>query len=151
VACSPALLLALLLQRADPGLRAEFLGGAGGTALLAACQYWGHYSSRAPTGVWKQPTLILDGFCKMSPGDCYRRLLAVLQQESDGRLGEMTTLLAPHSFALVLAWCYLQPYPGWEEQMSPGDLQKFAGLHTIVRTGHTCLTAAHGGEQITGE
>jgi hypothetical protein len=150
-ACSPALLLALLLQRADPGLRAEFLGGPGGTALLAAAQYWGNFSSRSPTGVWKQPTLVLIGSHKMNPGDCYRRLLALLQQASDGRPGVMTGFLAPHSFALVLAWCYLQPYPGWEEQMSPADLQQFAGLHTIVSTGHACLTAAQGGEGITGE
>jgi hypothetical protein len=111
-AVTGALLLALLLQRADPGLRASFLAGPGGTALLAAAQYWGHTIALHPGDPEAFFSLCVpddkSGICSAS------QLLALLQGESWaagwGWLDPGTSL------GMLLAWCYLVPVGDWEEE-----------------------------------
>jgi hypothetical protein len=111
VAGSAALLLALLLQRADPGLRAPFLAGPGGTALLAAVQYWG-YSSLNPAYSDDEVTLYV-------PADRSRlrgvpQLLAALQGKGAALSAAWEALDPGTSLGLQLALCYLVPVEGWE-------------------------------------
>jgi hypothetical protein len=124
-ASAAALLLALLLQQAGPGLRAEFLGGPGGTTLLAAAQYWGYYQHGGglPLG-GPYTTLALYTAALLSAGHCKDRLLAAV--EAQGRQGPRTAWReqpGAQTAVLLLAWCYLQPVPGWwEDQLLRGGL-----------------------------
>jgi hypothetical protein len=116
-AVSAHLLLALLLQRADPGLRASFLGGPGGTALLAAAQYWGHTSApHAAPGVLPFSLVVpID----LSERTAARRLLAVLRRDSRGGAPDWALVGPCDSLGLLLAWCYLVPVRGWEAVCPP--------------------------------
>jgi hypothetical protein len=97
-----ALLLALLLQRADPGLRAAFLNGPEASLLLATLVAWGCHP-----GEW---------------GNGYPRLLGPPGQQGTwedgvslvveclkGDDGTFTWCTHADSATLVLAQCYLEP------------------------------------------
>jgi hypothetical protein len=138
-ATSAALLLALLLQRADPGLRADFLGGTGGTALLAACQYWGYYQKvaldHAQQDLWTGFPLAFTGVDRSSSGPCYHHLLAAVQgQTLLGRPRLWRDLYPGCSITLLLAWCYLQLVPAWEQQLPAGDLMEDGWGWKVVST-----------------
>jgi hypothetical protein len=112
-----ALHLALLLQRADPGLRAEFLGGPGGNSTLATYLYWGHRDllqfKPASSEVWQQFGLVT----KADAPSC-----AAVQESMEAALVGLlywpaaTLLPAPTSVGLVMGWCYLQLPPDWKQQ-----------------------------------
>jgi hypothetical protein len=149
-ASGAALLLALLLQRAGPGLRAEFLGGAGGTTLLAACQYWGYRRTQTAADFPTLPMFSLYGSVRMTPGDCSAHLMAALQ----GALHEDVDLLewsSPVSIGLVLVWCYLQPCPGWEAQLPAGLLEVVHQQHMVASTTHAVQTSGSGADMAAGE
>jgi hypothetical protein len=113
---SAALLLALLLQRADPGLQAEFLAGPGGTALLAAAQYWGRLGSSRQD---------MHGFSLVDPvglgqGKVASRLLAALQEDCNEGPAGWKPASTSSSLGQLLAWCYLVPAGGWEVEVPAG-------------------------------
>jgi hypothetical protein len=93
------LLLALLLQRASPGVRAEFLNSADGTRLLVALQQALHQPAVAPT---QQTTW---SFCAEAGALSSR--LPVTDQS-------LARQLAPSVIRAIftLAWCFLDPDPG---------------------------------------
>jgi hypothetical protein len=113
-AISSGLLLALLLQRVGPGLRAEFLGGPGGSILLSACEVWGHDYERSQVPGVAAPTFhVLD----KPPGCVAPSMIAALCGDSIEGSEDWRPVGVRSSFGLVLAWCYLQLVPGWEEQL----------------------------------
>jgi hypothetical protein len=128
---SAALLLALLLQRAGPGLRAEFLGGPGGTALLGAAQYWGYYYPCQSTGGHGAASFNFLEDHSIRDKITATHLLAVLDSSSDSprtwRLVRCGT-----SLGLLLAWCYLQRRPNRAvvPEVAGGD----TGTYALVTT-----------------
>jgi hypothetical protein len=98
-----ALLLVLLLQRADPGLRAAFLNGPEASLLLVTLVTWGCHP-----GEWRG---------RGSPG----RLGAASRQRTSeagvsfmmdchqGGAGTFMPYTYSHSATLVLLLCYLEP------------------------------------------
>jgi hypothetical protein len=114
-AVSAALLLALLLQRADPGLRASFLAGPGGTALLAAAQYW-CTAAMEPGG----RCMLFFALCHpvlWEDSSCAARMLAALQSGQSEETAGWKAKTPYGSLARLLAWCYLAPVGGWELQV----------------------------------
>jgi hypothetical protein len=148
-----ALLLALLLQRAGPGLRAEFLGGPGGTALLVACQYWGYHQAggcyHAQQPRQYEMTFNLVAVSRSKPRTCHNSLRAALQGgmflESSCKWRGLGT--GP-SMGLLLAWCYLQLVPGWAGQLPTGGP---AGDVWGCRVASTPLHRFEAGHDATGE
>jgi hypothetical protein len=154
-ASAAALLLALLLQRADPGLRAEFLGGAGGTTLLAAAQYWGYHRNDGGIplgGPYTSLAVYTSGL--MAPDQCMGRLLAAV--EAQGRQGPSCTWReqpGAQGALLLLAWSYLQPVAGWwEEQLRQGGLvEQHPAQYFLAATPYHIKVLGVGGPPTAGE
>jgi hypothetical protein len=121
-----ALNMALLLQQADPGLRAEFLGGPGGSALLSSCLYWGYHDlfiKRPPqSGDWKNFGLV--SVVNEDSVVMLNRMWGALVGEDMLGWPASEVLPAPTSVGLVLAWCHLQLPLGWEQQQQQQQQQE---------------------------
>jgi hypothetical protein len=134
-AVSAALLLALLLQRADPGLRASFLGGPGGTALLAAAQYWGYTavldSAAREIG---QPFGVYDAVSWVQSAGA-ARMLAALNCDLPVEQAGWEPAAPSGSLGLLLAWCYLVPVENWEVEV-PGGWGRCPRHPCLVTTLH---------------
>jgi hypothetical protein len=93
-----ALLLALLLQRADPGLRAAFLNGPEASLLLVALVNWGRHAGEVSErivavgqeGTWEDAVSVMISYLNKEELPCIGYTHAA-------------------SAALVLAQCYLEP------------------------------------------
>jgi hypothetical protein len=116
-----AWLLVLLLQRADPGLRASFLGGPAGSSLCATCVARAYHSVTQPGSDARGGEWWLHAYT--SPAAAAGSMMSALH----GRFVEQPVLLS-RSFttALLLAWCYLQPPQQWQQQQ-PARQQKQDG------------------------
>jgi hypothetical protein len=98
-----ALLLALLLQRADPGLRAAFLNGPEASLLLATLVTWGCHPQE-----WgnRGPPMALGPYGEELTWE------GAVQLMLDTLLGGdvwSTAFTQSASAALVLLYCYLEP------------------------------------------
>jgi hypothetical protein len=133
-AVSAALLLALLLQRADPEVRAAFMGGPGGTALLAAAQYWG-YSPGLNLATGTLPFTLLVPV-ELSKQSAARQLLAVLRRDSKGKAPDWALAGPLDSLGLLLAWCYLVPAGGWSAGLPPEWGPVPHQLHLVMTVHH---------------
>jgi hypothetical protein len=98
-----AVLLVLLLQRADPGLRAAFLNGPEASLLLVTLVTWGCHPGE--WGVHEVPSLLGTTGRDTSWQDAVQAALDLLQRTDVS----VACFSHPASAALVLAYCYLEP------------------------------------------
>jgi hypothetical protein len=144
-----ALLLALLLQRADPGLRAEFLGGPGGSALLVACQYWGCYHVGLKDSALAQQhgRFLWAMLAPCTVNSCTDALTMLLQGTSAQVVfGKRRAMASAPSVALLLAWCYLQPVAGWEAQLPHSSRDSSCEAWGVVSTSYHYRSQGDGGQ-----
>jgi hypothetical protein len=99
-----ALLLALLLARADPGLRAAFLNGPEASLLVTSLVNWGCYGHRE--GIW-EPKPDMTRLPSPSFAAMVESLLSLCRSaESDVKVERVP---AASGAMLMLALFYLQP------------------------------------------
>jgi hypothetical protein len=141
---SAALLLSLLLQRAEPDVRASFLAGPGGSALLAACQYWGHCYGVHAAAQSYVPGCTLVAPTKWSARSAVSHLLTALHPGTQAQASDWGLTGAANSFGLLLAWSYLVPAEGWEVVVSHVDAfaQWLGMVTTLFHTASPRLSAS---------
>jgi hypothetical protein len=102
------LLLVLLLQRADPGLRAAFLNGPEASLLLVTLVTWGCHDESSAPGI---------GMGVIPGKDC-PTMVSSLRAAWGGQPVQMHELPLPNCALLMLAQLYLQPAAGWQQAAS---------------------------------
>jgi len=98
-----ALLLVLLLQRADPGLRAAFLNGPEASLLLVTLVTWGCHPGE--WGVHEVPSQLGTTDGDTSWEGAVRNGLDLMQNKDMS----VACFSHPASAALLLVYCYLEP------------------------------------------
>jgi outer membrane biosynthesis protein TonB len=97
------LLLALLLQRADPGRRAAFLNGPEASLLLAALVNYTSWEEEKDDGA-------LEPYAhRQAGGPSWKAAKEELLSGWEGVLLQGPALLKPHVVVLLLTLCFLQP------------------------------------------
>jgi hypothetical protein len=120
-----ALLLVLLLARADPGLRAAFLNGPEASLLLVTLVNWGCHP-----GEWGRRL-----GCSGRP-DSWEGAVQPLVDALMGKSSSMSGYQYAASAALVLAQCYLEPAaPRHLEGQQQPALMLSEGPPFLLRTG----------------
>jgi hypothetical protein len=98
-----SLLLVLLLQRADPGLRAAFLNGPEASLLLVTLVNWGCHPKGWGRGGAPGP------FGSFGTKDTWEDCVSVMVARLKGDDDPYVAYTHSHSATMVLAQCYLEP------------------------------------------
>jgi hypothetical protein len=136
---SAALLLVLLLQRADPGLRAAFLSGPEASLLLSTLVNWGRHPGEYGQHGAPGPVGVHGQLMEHTWEGAARFILDPTPGATD--LGAVFPLAA--SAAMVLTMCYLEPVaphylPDSQQQPALAVTSKSACILHFGTTGSEC-------------